>query len=249
VIPGPGGAPLLYSGVRDGQPTAVVSFDLRQSDLPLQVAWPILVANLTGELLGRDDANADPVRPATPVDLPIPLGTEVVKVTLPDGTIVEVPPSATGAASVTFVETRQLGVYRAEAILRPAATPSGSPATPSPSPSTSPSPSGADDVEPDGGQGLVFAVDLFDEDESNIAPGNGSRIVALGGTETAPGTATGTARDEWWVPLVVIALALLVAEWLVYERDGVRRIVNGIRGGIRGGVRPRRPVMPGRRRA
>jgi Ca-activated chloride channel homolog len=44
--------PLLYAGLREGLPTAVFAFDLRQSDLPLQVAWPILVANLAGELLG-----------------------------------------------------------------------------------------------------------------------------------------------------------------------------------------------------
>jgi hypothetical protein len=37
------------------------------------------------------------------------------------------------------------------------------------------------------------------------------------------------ARDEWWVPLVVLLLAILAAEWLLYERDGARRIANGIR--------------------
>ena len=51
VIPGSDG-PLLYAGLRDGLPTAVFAFDLRQSDLPLQVAWPIMVSNLAGELLG-----------------------------------------------------------------------------------------------------------------------------------------------------------------------------------------------------
>src|SRR5207249_11828448 len=52
VIPGPKNAPLLYSGVRAGLPTAVLAFEPRQSDLPLQVAFPIVLANLTGELLG-----------------------------------------------------------------------------------------------------------------------------------------------------------------------------------------------------
>ena len=33
-------------------PTVVFAFDIRQSDLPLQVAWPIMVSNLAGELLG-----------------------------------------------------------------------------------------------------------------------------------------------------------------------------------------------------
>ena len=56
VIPGPEGAPLLYTGARAGLPTAVLAFEPRRSDLPLQVAFPILLANLTGELLGGSAA-------------------------------------------------------------------------------------------------------------------------------------------------------------------------------------------------
>ena len=42
---------------------AVFAFDLRQSDLPLQVAWPIMVSNLAGELLGVGPQQAlDPLR-------------------------------------------------------------------------------------------------------------------------------------------------------------------------------------------
>lgn len=244
VIPGPPGAPLLYSGVRDGLPTAVLAFDLRQSDLPLQVAWPILVANLTTELLGLDRAASEPVQPATPVDLPIRLDTAVVKVTLPDGSIVELPPSATGAASVTFVETRQLGVYHAEAVPLPPAA-SGSPgASPTPSPSPSPSPSGSAGPDIPAGTQLLFAVDLFDADESNIAPGNGSRLIELGGTAATDPGETGVARDEWWLPLVVLALLLLMVEWLVYERDGARRLVSRLRGALGAGPR----ALAGRRR-
>jgi Ca-activated chloride channel family protein len=247
VIPGPPGSSLLYSGVRDGLPTAVLAFDLRQSDLPLQVAWPILVANLTSELLGLDRAAAEPIAPATPVELPIPLDTAVVKITRPDGSIVELPPSATGAASVTFVETRQLGVYRAEAVPLPKVTPSGSPGdspTPSPTPSPSPSPSGSGGADVPAGSQVLFAVDLFDEDESNIAPGNGSRLTELGGTAQVQPGENGMARDEWWLPLVIVALIVLMLEWLVYERDGARRLLNWVRGVV--AVRPRR--LAGRRR-
>ena len=61
VIPGPGGAPLLYAGSRAGLPTAVLAFEPRRSDLPLQVAFPILLANLTGELLGGSAAPTEAV--------------------------------------------------------------------------------------------------------------------------------------------------------------------------------------------
>ncbi len=57
-----------------GLPTAVFAFDLRQSDLPLQVAWPIMVSNLAGELLGLSGAALDPLAPSSPIDIPIATG-------------------------------------------------------------------------------------------------------------------------------------------------------------------------------
>ena len=61
--PGTGGAPLLYIGERDGQRAAVLAFLPRNSDLPLQVAFPMLMANLTGELLGGSAAPTEAVDP------------------------------------------------------------------------------------------------------------------------------------------------------------------------------------------
>src|SRR5687768_14835297 len=54
IIPGPRGAPLLYAGTRDGLPSAVLAFEPRRSDLPLQVAFPILLAGRTGHPERRD---------------------------------------------------------------------------------------------------------------------------------------------------------------------------------------------------
>ena len=85
VIPGPSGAPLLYVGSRDGLPTAVMAFEPRRSDLPLQVAFPVLLANLTGELLGGSSAPTEAVQPGTPVTLAIPAGATGLTVTRPDG--------------------------------------------------------------------------------------------------------------------------------------------------------------------
>jgi hypothetical protein len=227
VLPGSDG-PLMYAGVRDAQPTAVFAFDIRDSDLPLQVAWPIMVSNLAGELLGLNARALDPLAPSSPIDIPITPNSLGVRVTLPDGSVEILPPGATGASSVTFVSTRQLGVYRAEVI--PAPAPSGSPgASPSPSPSADPSASPGGQVgtqdEP-----LLFAVDLFSADESNIRPGDGARLIALG-TDAPPDPANaGTARDEFWPLLAALTLLFLVIEWLVYERDGARRVLNGLRG-------------------
>ena len=176
VIPGPRGAPLLYAGVRAGVPSAVLAFEPRRSDLPLQVAFPILIANLTGELMGGSAAPADAVKPGDPVSLPIPTGATGLRIERPDGSVVELAPGIAGGSSVTFTQTDLLGVYVATAI-RPAPTEaSGSPPpTPSqtPLPSATPRPSGAGTgsgrVDPNAP--IRFAVDLFDVAESTITPG------------------------------------------------------------------------------
>lgn len=253
VLAGPPSVPLIYSGLRDGLPTVVIAFDLRQSDLPLQVAWPILFSNLAGELLGLEASATDPVAPADPVELPLVPGSIGFRVTEPDGDVVELAPGTSGAASVTFVGTRELGVYRAEPIQDPtadgvtASPPPSVTATPGPStsgaataletPGASPSGTPAGAAAPGDDGILTFAVDLFAEDESNIAPGDGSRLSALGAAEGEdPNAAAGVARDEWWPLFVLAALVLLLVEWLVYERDGARRLAGGLRGSL-GGLR------------
>ena len=53
------GSPLLYVGENEGQRAGVLAFLPRNSDLPLQVAFPLLMANLTGELMGGSAAPDD----------------------------------------------------------------------------------------------------------------------------------------------------------------------------------------------
>jgi len=246
VIPGPAGAPLLYAGNRAGLPTAVLAFEPRRSDLPLQVAFPILLANLTGELMGGSAAPAEAVQPGTPLSLTIPAGASGISVTRPDGSVVELLPGAGPAASVTFAGTDLLGIYTVTPHLEPdaASDPSASaPAvTPRPSATASAGASGAPSsvagsplppVDPD--TPVQFAVDLFDVNESTIAPGSAATIERLGVTPSAsaaPGggaaTARPSARDELWIPLVLVVLLVLSIEWAVYHRDAVIRIRRGV---------------------
>jgi len=53
VVDSPGG-PLVFAGETGSRRVAVITFDLHDSDLPLQVDFPILLANLTGYLLNSD---------------------------------------------------------------------------------------------------------------------------------------------------------------------------------------------------
>ena len=130
IIPGPKGAPLLYAGDRAGLPTAVLAFEPRQSDLPLQVAFPVLLANLTGELLGGSSAPTEAVEPGAPVQLVIPDGATALKVTTPDGTIVDLVPETNGGATVTFAGTARPGIYTVTPVLDPAASPGAGRAPP-----------------------------------------------------------------------------------------------------------------------
>ena len=189
VIPGPGGAPLLYAGERAGQRAAVLAFEPRKSDLPLQVAFPIMLANLTGELLGGSGAPTEAVTPGSPVTLPIPVGAAGVRVTRPDGASTDLVPGTVGGTAVTYSQTDLLGVYTVAPLAAP--TPSGSPApsatpaSPRPTSSAGPSP-GRTPIPSDPGAPLRFAVDLFDVAESNIAPGSVNALVALGGATPTP---------------------------------------------------------------
>jgi len=189
VIPGPGGAPLLYAGERAGQRAAVLAFEPRKSDLPLQVAFPIMLANLTGELLGGSGAPTEAVTPGSPVTLPIPAGASGVRVTRPDGTTADLVAGTVGGTAVTFSQTDLLGVYSVVPLAAP--SPSGSPApsavAPSAGPTASPGASpGRTPIPSDPDAPIRFAVDLFDVAESNIAPGSVNAIVALGGATAQP---------------------------------------------------------------
>jgi hypothetical protein len=198
VIPGPAGAPLLYAGELAGQRAAVLAFEPRRSDLPLQVAFPILLANLTGELLGGSGAPPESVTPGSPVTLPVPVGAAGVRVTMPDGVTVDLVPGTVGGTAVTFSRTELLGVYSASPIDAPTA--SGSPDSsgslaPSPSTRTGPSPSRTP-IPAAPGAPIRFAVDLFDVAESNIAPGSVNALVALGGaTPTAEPSGSASPTD------------------------------------------------------
>jgi hypothetical protein len=258
VIPGPKGAPLLYTGSRGGVPTAVLAFEPRQSDLPLQVAFPILIANLTGELLGGSSAPIAAVRPGDPVALTVPAGALGLRVIRPDGASIDLMPGA-GGSTVTYTLTDRLGVYSATPILAAATSPGASASAGTrPSPSATASSGASSSAEPAAagaiGAPLRFAVDLFDVDESTIAPGRESDLINLGstgappsaapsgtpstsaaptgsapnGASAAPGAANPAAdrpnaRDQLWVPIVVLALLVLSIEWCIYHRDALLR--------------------------
>lgn len=104
------GGPLLLTGERNGYRIAVLTFRLQESDLPLQIAFPVLVANLTSWLSpGRAfDAPAG-LQVGDPIALVPGTTTTVVLVNKPDGSLWT---TAVGEESPIFSETDQLGLYQ-----------------------------------------------------------------------------------------------------------------------------------------
>jgi hypothetical protein len=166
---------------------AVLAFDLHRSDLPLQVAFPVLLANLMGWLApgGGSDLPTQ-LAPAEAVALSLPPEVELVTVTRPDASTARLTPEG---GRIVFADTGQLGAYHVAW--------------------------GEDDR-------VSFAVNLFSPQESDVQP-----VEALPLGETGEGSEEvrlQQARREWWRPLAWLALALLMIEWLVYQRASLVRL-------------------------
>jgi hypothetical protein len=104
------GGPLLLTGEHNGRRLAVLTFDLRDSDLPLQIAYPILMANITGWLNpGRAFDAPTGLKPGDPVTIAPGASATAVLVTKPDGTtwVQEVE-----EGDIFFTESGQLGLYQ-----------------------------------------------------------------------------------------------------------------------------------------
>lgn len=105
------GGPLLLAGEVDGRRIVLITFDIRQSDLPLQIAFPILMANITEWLSpGRAMTTGAELAPGTVVHLLPDERASTIVVTLPDGKLWE--QKVEGDLSpVRFDATSQTGVY------------------------------------------------------------------------------------------------------------------------------------------
>jgi hypothetical protein len=84
--------PLLIAGERQGQRVALLGFDLHQSDLPLQPAFPVLVQNLLGWLVPSGGVDIPVVRVGDQVRVAPMAGARAVDVTTPGGRQISLAP-------------------------------------------------------------------------------------------------------------------------------------------------------------
>ena len=104
------GGPLILAGEQNGRRIAIITFDLHDSDLPLQIAFPILMANITGWLSpGRAFDAPTGLQPGTPVGISPSISAIAISVLKPDNTIWT---TEIGEEEIIFSETDQLGLYQ-----------------------------------------------------------------------------------------------------------------------------------------
>lgn len=107
---GSGSTPLLFYGEPNGRRVAILAFDLHHSDLPLQMAFPLLWSNLINWLYPGEgsDLPAD-LTPGETLSFTPPSDAQLASITRPDGTSVEV---KAVEGRIIFADTTQLGRYQ-----------------------------------------------------------------------------------------------------------------------------------------
>lgn len=104
------GGPLLWAGETNGRRIAVLTFDLHASDLPLQIAFPILMSNLMAWYAPSQAFSVpDGLAPGEPVTIRPVAEAQAVRVSRPDGGVDSLPVQSGG---VIYADTGALGLYR-----------------------------------------------------------------------------------------------------------------------------------------
>ncbi len=110
------GGPLLLAGTVDGRQIAILTFDLHRSDLPLQIAWPILLANLMQWYTpARTAGTVESLRVGETLALNPPFEADMVRITDPQGTTITL---HVGEDPLIYTGATQPGLYAIESYAR-----------------------------------------------------------------------------------------------------------------------------------
>lgn len=105
------GGPLLLAGEVDGRQVAILTFDLHRSDLPLQIAWPVLLANLMQWYTPARTVEQTDLLVGETLALSPPFEADTVRVTRPDG---ETETIRLGQDPPIYADTSIPGIYTVE---------------------------------------------------------------------------------------------------------------------------------------
>ena len=166
--------PLLYVLEQGKLRLVLVAFDLMASDLPLRIAFPILVHNLLEWFHPeRLEFPGEAVKAGDPFTLALARGDDSVEITLPSG---KKETLSTTSSRLLFAETLQTGIYSFKTA----------------------------------GRAGRFAVNLCDEDESQIVPR--AQLTSGPGKSVEAAHESESGAFSLWPALLVAVLLLLAVE-------------------------------------
>lgn len=108
------GGDILLAGETNGQQVAILPFDVRDSNLPLLIAYPVLMSNLVDWFSPADIVSLpDGLSIGDSVVIRPPLLADSIRVISPNG---ETTNLEVNSNTLIFTDTNQLGIYRLEII-------------------------------------------------------------------------------------------------------------------------------------
>lgn len=222
VAGGPRG-PLLVAGRLGATPVVYLAFDLAESNLPLQPAWPVLVANTLTWLTGPP-APA-PLTAGDEVALDVPEGVRALRVHPPSGDPIVVDPARPRLA------LDQVGLWRVD--------------------HEGPREL-VDALAPAPAMAVNMAPDEGDLARAHPDPDTDAAAAAAQPARDAPGTPPAEGRRVLGPGLLAVAVVLLLVEWAgAHGVHPLRRLRAWSRtrtaGRLRPTPRPRAPTPAGRR--
>ena len=187
--------PILIAGQRGGFKFVAMGFDTRDSDLPLRVAWPLLLLNSINWFTDEDSQYISSFRTGDVWRVPVVSQSGQARLKTPGGLDVFVPVHEGRAVYLG----EKAGFYELSGAdgqdpLAPSTSPAGGP------------------VATTG----AFAANLLDAEESAIEPAR--ELVVDGKKAGALSAFQIGVRREIWIYLLLAAILLTAIEWITYHR-------------------------------
>ena len=211
-------SPVLFIDVTPNRKIVFAAINILESDLPLRIAFPVIIANTiqwfqqrsgiqeyhlhTGEILKQQiesiDTTSEP-RLKTETDSPEST-SKLVKITGPEDKTWELPVEGD---ALLFDQTQRAGFYELKISEAADSTPE----------EEQPPPEASDSTEDS--SGIVWAVNLADATESHIGADPAVEDLT---EESVAQSGAALLRYPPWVYLVFLAVGLSVVEWFLYQR-------------------------------
>jgi len=180
---------LVLAGEDAGRQIMLLPFDILDTDLPLQIAWPLLMSNAMEWFAPANViSGSTAVSVGDTVRINPPLNTDTGRVTAPDGSVTEL--DVRGRSGLAFTNTQQAGIYTLDMLAQ------GQP---------------IDTAQ--------FAVNLFGTGESNIAPVVETDLQVGGGIAEAEAEEQLGFREFWPLLVGLGLLVMLYEWYLYYRRQ------------------------------